>query len=279
MIHRKYSSVNSCKISGPTPRNPTACCFHKGFLYAVQGLIDGITTFPYSRKEMRTKTLTDHIYEDLKRDIFEIRIKPGEKLTELQLAEKYKVSRAPIREVIAKLKQDGLVVVKPQIGTIVSQISLSRANEVLQVRLLLEPYAAKIAAANITEKDIDLLNYTFKQIEIGRKKKDAPILLYFKKDETLHQTVWRLCGNEIIKSFLENYRYEIYRIRILYPELAEKLVPADDIREMSQSLFRKSPDDAQAAMKKHLVFVKDTIMSFLESDTRKNDDNLLLSAE
>ncbi len=58
----------------------------------------------------------------------------------------------------------------------------------------------------------------------------------------------------------------------------KKLVPPDDIREMSQSLFRKSPNDAYSAMKKHLVFVKDTIMAYLDRDTRKNDDNLLLSA-
>lgn len=214
---------------------------------------------------MKSVTLTDNIYESLKKEIIESRVKPGEKLSEMKLAKQFEVSRAPIRDVIARLKQDGLVVVKPQIGTIVSPISLTRASEVLEVRLLLEPYAAKVAAKNITDEEIEMLKYIFKQIDLKKQKKGADILLDFQKDESLHKTIWELCGNEVMKNILEIYRYEIYRIRIIYPHLAVRLVPADDIKEISSALFNKKPDRAFSAMYNHIAFVKETITEFLRN--------------
>ncbi len=121
---------------------------------------------------MRTRTLTDHIYESLRDDILELRLRPGEKLSEVKLAERYGVSRAPIRNVIARLEQAKLVVVRPQIGTLISPISFEKLLDILEVRLLLEPQAAAAAAERIDAGDLELLDEAFRSGKV-----DLPTLL------------------------------------------------------------------------------------------------------
>src|SRR5690606_42140978 len=101
------------------------------------------------------KTSTDLIYEAMRDDINNLRLKPGEKISEVRMAKKYNVSRAPVRDAIRRLQQDKLVLVKPQIGTIVAPVSLEKARDSCQVRLLLEPYAAEIAAKWINDEYIE----------------------------------------------------------------------------------------------------------------------------
>jgi GntR family transcriptional regulator, rspAB operon transcriptional repressor len=84
-----------------------------------------------------TMTIGDQVYKALRLEIMEMRIKPGEKLSEVQLAQRFNVSRAPVRDAIRRLRQEKLVLVKPQVGTIVSLIFPDQATEICDVRLLL----------------------------------------------------------------------------------------------------------------------------------------------
>ena len=86
------------------------------------------------------KTLTEEVYDRLREDIINLRLEPGEKVSEERLARRYSVSRAPIRDAIQKLLQEELVLVKPQVGTIIMPISLMRIRDVVEVRML--PVAA-----------------------------------------------------------------------------------------------------------------------------------------
>ena len=76
----------------------------------------------------KTYTIGDSVYEQLLEEILTLQYLPGEKLSEILLAEKYGVSRAPVRNALGRLEQDGLVRIKPQSGTIVSEISIQKAR-------------------------------------------------------------------------------------------------------------------------------------------------------
>ncbi len=222
---------------------------------------------------MRTKTLTDNIYDELKSDILESKIKPGEKLTEMMLAERFEVSRAPIRDVIGKLKQEGLVIVKPQIGTIVSPISLPRAKEILEVRMLLEPYAAREAVRNIDEDDMEMLAFTFERFEKQEKNGNNYIKLYYETDEKMHQTIWKWCDNQEIRDILTHYRGEIRRIRVSNSELAHKLLPSgEDLKAIGKAIFERSPEAAEKAMYNHLANTKTSLTEFLAAYENMTSD-------
>src|SRR6201992_1677021 len=97
--------------------------------------------------------LRDNVYESLRADILNCRLAPGDDMREQELAERYAVSRQPVREALLRLEREHLVTVQPRQGYRVNPISLSDARDLLQFRLVLEPacVAAAIGKAEDTE--------------------------------------------------------------------------------------------------------------------------------
>ena len=212
------------------------------------------------------KTLTEEVYDKLRNDIIQLRIKPGEKVSEAKLAKKYNVSRAPIRNVIQKLLQEELVIVKPQVGTIIMPISLKRAKDVLEVRLLLEVFAAEKAAEHISDKDLKEMESRFEALDDERLSTAERGPLLFSTDTFLHQTIWRLCGNEEITNILNNYPESVQRIRLATLELDNRLMPSrDEMFAIYQALQRRDPAAAQNAMRTHIQNIANSIEHVIKS--------------
>lgn len=213
----------------------------------------------------QNKTISDQIYESLRKDIIELTIKPGEKLSEVKLSHKFNVSRAPVRDAIKKLQQAELVSVLPQVGTIVMPISLQKAKDLLQIRLLLESYAAEVASQNITDEDLLLLEKKFRDLEnceddFGQRRKEL-----FETDMLLHRTIWRRCGNREIENIISNYMGEIHRIRLATLVLADRLVPTTkEMMEIFNALKKKNPVHAREAMKEHILNIQKSIESVIK---------------
>ena len=67
---------------------------------------------------LEKKTIGDSAYEQIKYDIIHLQLAPGEKLSEVMLSKRYNVSRAPIRDALRRLQEDGLIDIRPQSGSI-----------------------------------------------------------------------------------------------------------------------------------------------------------------
>lgn len=93
--------------------------------------------------------LRDVVFHTLRRAILKGELKPGERLMEVQLANRLGVSRTPVREAIRKLELEGLVTMIPRRGAEVAEITEKNMRDVLEVRRALEELAVKIAC----EKD------------------------------------------------------------------------------------------------------------------------------
>ena len=94
--------------------------------------------------------LRDNVYENLRSDILTCRLAPGDDMREQELAERYAVSRQPVREALLRLEREHLVTVQPRQGYRVNPISLSDARDVLRFRLALEPACVAEAIENAT---------------------------------------------------------------------------------------------------------------------------------
>jgi len=216
----------------------------------------------------RRKTITDLIYEAMRDDINNLRLKPGEKISEVRMAKKYNVSRAPVRDAIRRLQQDKLVLVKPQIGTIVAPVSLEKARDICQVRLLLEPYAAEIAAERITAEDIQALDGQFALLASFDKMNEEKEKCIYATDSILHRVIWRLCGNKEIYQIIDGYQDEIHRIRQSTLKLANRAVPTEiEMRRIYQALRDKDPAAAREAMYKHILNLKTAVEEVLAEES------------
>ena len=101
--------------------------------------------------------LRDVVFNTLRQAILRGELKPGERLMEIQLANKLGVSRTPIREAIRKLELEGLVLMIPRKGAEVAEITEKNMLDVLEVRRALEELAVKLACERITEEEIQEL--------------------------------------------------------------------------------------------------------------------------
>lgn len=102
-------------------------------------------------EKLDKETGKDYVYRVLKGNIMCLELKPGELLSEAELAKKLNVSRTPIREVLIKLKAEKLIEVKPQAGTYVSLIDWNLIEEAIFIRYNLEKEALKEACENFSE--------------------------------------------------------------------------------------------------------------------------------
>lgn len=92
------------------------------------------------------KTIANAVYEKIRLDIINGALKPGQKISEEMLSDRYKASRTPIREALSLLSSDGLVIHTPHSGTAVKYFDMAEATRIFDVRIFLEGCAAKLAA-------------------------------------------------------------------------------------------------------------------------------------
>ncbi|TMJ46744.1 MAG: GntR family transcriptional regulator [Alphaproteobacteria bacterium] len=102
--------------------------------------------------------LRDNVYENLRSDILTCRFAPGDDMREQELAERYAVSRQPVREALLRLEREHLVTVQPRQGYRVNPISLADARDLLRFRLALEPACVAEAIENADDDVLKALN-------------------------------------------------------------------------------------------------------------------------
>ena len=102
----------------------------------------------------RTATAASRIYSDLRGELVSLQRRPGEAISEAEIALSYGVSRTPVREAILKLSDEGLLEIFPQSGIFVSRIPIAALPEAIIIRKALEETTARLAAERATSSQI-----------------------------------------------------------------------------------------------------------------------------
>lgn len=158
--------------------------------------------------------LRDVVFKTLRKAILTGELKPGERLMEIQLAEKIGVSRTPIREAIHKLELEGLVTMIPRRGAQVAEISKRGLKDVLEVRRALDTFCAELASERISEDDKKRLVEACRNFELATKTRD--ITKIAAADVEFHDIIVGATGNERLVAMLNNLAEQIYRYRFEY---------------------------------------------------------------
>lgn len=158
--------------------------------------------------------LRDVVFTTLRQAILRGELKPGERLMEIQLANKLGVSRTPIREAIRKLELEGLVLMIPRKGAEVAEITEKNLRDVLEVRESLEVLAVQLACERMTEE-------TFVELEAAAKAFEAEVATdditkIAEADVFFHDIVYQATDNQRLIQLLNNLREQMYRYRVEY---------------------------------------------------------------
>ena len=134
--------------------------------------------------------LRDVVFNTLRQAILKGELAPGERLMEIQLAEKLGVSRTPIREAIRKLELEGLVLMIPRKGAEVAKISEKSLRDVLEVRRSLEELAIELACQRMSEDDMAELERVQGNFKSAIDRGEAMSIA--QSDEQYHDVRYRL---------------------------------------------------------------------------------------
>ena len=170
--------------------------------------------------------LRDVVFNTLRKAILRGELKPGERLMEIQLANKLGVSRTPIREAIRKLELEGLVLMIPRKGAEVAQITEKNMQDVLEVRKALEELSVQLACERITAEQVEEMKMAAE--DFRKVLKSGDVTKIAEADVKFHDIIFAATNNQRLITLLNNLREQMYRFRVeylkqkeCYPQLLE----------------------------------------------------------
>jgi GntR family transcriptional regulator, rspAB operon transcriptional repressor len=194
------------------------------------------------------------VYAALRDAIVSTELEPGRQISENEIADMLGVSRTPVREAFARLRDDQLVQIVPQLGTFVSRISVSGVDDAQFLREALECSAVRLAAQRVDAADVAALGVLIKHQENARDAADASA--FFVLDDELHSTLCELSGRPIAWTIVARANGHLNRVRRL--SLAEPRYIAEMIEEhkaVVDAVGHGDPDAAEQALRHHLRMV------------------------
>ncbi len=195
--------------------------------------------------------LRDVVFNTLRQAILKGELEPGERLMEIQLAERLGVSRTPIREAIRKLELEGLVLMIPRKGAEVAHISETSLREVLEVRRSLEDLAIELACQRITDEEIQELEAAESTFADAIRRGDAMNIA--ETDEHYHDVIYQSTGNSRLVQILNNLREQMYRYRLEYIKDADKRqILIVEHEHILKALKSRNIAEAKSAVREHI---------------------------
>ncbi|MDR7435009.1 MAG: GntR family transcriptional regulator, partial [Armatimonadota bacterium] len=147
-------------------------------------------------------TIGELTYRAIRKAILSRRLPAGTRLVVDRLCEELKVSRTPVKQALAMLEREGLVVTNPHHGTYVVTITKRDIAEIYSLREVIEGMAARLAAETITRQDLQRLRAL---IQDGRKALEAKDFdAYAEIDLEFHRLIRRASGNQRLQRIMES---------------------------------------------------------------------------
>jgi DNA-binding GntR family transcriptional regulator len=176
-------------------------------------------------------------------------LQPGARLRETELAERFGLSRTPVREALKRLETQGLVAHEPHHGAIVSQLDYSGIVELYFLRETLEGAAARLAAVHATSVEIDVMK---EMVDFDRNVlHDAQELA--RRNRTFHHQLYLSSRNRYLIQMLENLRTSLVLLAgttLAAPQRGGASV--DEHHDLVAAIAAHDPDAAEAAARRHI---------------------------
>lgn len=179
-------------------------------------------------------------------------LKPGEKLSEPELAQRFKTSRSPVREALLQLEQEGFVARSSTGRIAVRALDIAEAEQLFLVRATLEGLAARLAVENLTRKDTQKLKANIDGMRVAGRDRNFREALALGAD--FHGIIIEACANQPLRDCLAGFRARTSRYRHIVASLEEfSEQRINEHHAILAALVAQSPQAAEQAMINHIV--------------------------
>jgi DNA-binding GntR family transcriptional regulator len=191
-------------------------------------------------------------YRSLKEKIVTLALPPASLLSEAQLMAELGLGRTPIREALQRLALDNLVVILPRRGTIVADLNTHDLQKIFEVRLELEPFCCRLAAARATTRQLEEMEALFITTDEIIRTGDNYQLI--RLDHRAHLLLAEAAHNEFLEETLD--RLYSHVLRLWYVSLHRVARMREAIEEHRQIVAAVKAGDgerAAAIMRQHIL--------------------------
>lgn len=216
------------------------------------------------------KPLRELVFEALREAIINGKLRPGERMMEIQLAEEMGVSRTPIREAIRKLELEGLVLMIPRKGAYVSGLSIREIADVFEIRRALEGLAAELAAERITDEELEELERFL--VKIAEDIEDADLDKVVATDTGFHTLLYQASRNQRLSQIINNLREQIQRFRttsLSYPGRMKDAL--EEHRKIVEAISSRDGEAARKIAQEHIENAENSMMNMIQQNQKYGD--------
>ncbi|WP_320045820.1 GntR family transcriptional regulator [uncultured Ilyobacter sp.] len=209
----------------------------------------------------KNRPMRERVYEILKKMIIDGEISPEEKIVETEYAEKFQISRTPLREAIRMLELEGYVESHSKGGVIVKNCTKEDVEEIYKIRIALEGIILEEVIKKSSQSDIKKLENILKEtkkIMVENKNNDDVFKLFSKFNNTLYSIAKMSRVEDLIKNmnlYLKRFR------KMAVEDFERKKQASDDHVELVNAIKEKDINKALEINKIHLERSKNFIIS------------------
>src|SRR5690554_5547415 len=145
----------------------------------------------------------------MKKDIIEGTLQPGERLIVLEIAGNFQISQAPVREALERLKQEGLIIGKPNRGSVVSDITSKEIKDIFVLREIIEGFAVRESMPLLSSDDYQYLDDIVSEMDRAVKQNDT--LKILELDMSFHGFFYKMCNNDAILELWDHMKTKVMR--------------------------------------------------------------------
>ncbi|WP_438618556.1 GntR family transcriptional regulator [Oryzifoliimicrobium ureilyticus] len=213
------------------------------------------------------------VYETLRNEIIELRLTPGSPIDEQQLAERFDLSRTPIREALVRLSAEGLITTLTNRATIVSNIDFLGLPAFFDALTLMYRVTTRLAAANHLEEDLKGIRKCQKGFEKAVLARD--VLGMISENRAFHLAVAAAGRNKYYLDLFARLLDEGSRLLRLYYSSFNDILPQQYVREhedIIQAILLRDVAKADGLALAHANQIVQQIRDYITEDKRQNLD-------
>ncbi|PJK30343.1 GntR family transcriptional regulator [Minwuia thermotolerans] len=216
-------------------------------------------------------TRVELLTQKLAEDILDGRLKPGAKLDEQGLADRFGVSRTPVREAIGQLVAMGMLEKRPHVGAVVRQVTAERLSQMFEVMAELEAACARLAAERMTAAELGELLALHEETRIAVENGDHEA--YEVLNRRFHNAIYSGTHNDMLVDTTLEARRRVAPYRRAQFSVAGRVAASyDEHGDVVAGIRRRDGERAYQAMRAHIRTVKDASMSYVAQTLNLDTD-------
>jgi DNA-binding GntR family transcriptional regulator len=216
---------------------------------------------------MTAAPLSQSIARSLAEDIISGQLSPGRKLDEQSLAQRFEVSRTPIRDALRELAATRLIEYVPRSGFSVAHVDAEKLDDMFEAASEIEALCARLCALRATTTDRTRIDHIHRRGEAAAAKKNAKE--YAALNEELHAAIYAGSRNKTIETFALDIRRRLspFRSRMFYsPGRIQSSVSEHE--DIVSAILTHDDDKAAIAMRNHIAHAALNVIKYFQGQSR-----------